>query len=206
MSPRAYRLGERQTTVDETRGRIVAAARALLMADDAFAGLSMEAVARKADVARMTVYYQFGSKVGLLEAVCDSLATAGGMDELAGAFRRPDPRAALDEFIRVFGRFWEANRLTTRRLRALAALDGEFARVVRARDERRRKGLGVIVGRMAEGDGHLAAARDELVELLFALIGFENFDALAGPTRSCSDVVPLVQRVARAAIASYTAG
>ena len=75
MSPRAYRLGERQALVDETRGRIVAAARELLRAGDDVARFSMEAVARAAGVSRMTVYYQFGSRVGLLEAVCDRIIT-----------------------------------------------------------------------------------------------------------------------------------
>src|SRR5690242_20439316 len=118
MSPRAYRLGERQALVDETRGRIVAAARELLMAGDDAARFSMEAVARAAGVARMTVYYQFGSRVGLLEAVCDVLAAAGGMEQLAGAFRQPTLLDALDEYIRVFGQFWDGDRVTTRRLRA----------------------------------------------------------------------------------------
>jgi AcrR family transcriptional regulator len=38
------------------------------------AKFSVEAVARQAGVARMTVYYQFGSRRGLLEGICDSLA------------------------------------------------------------------------------------------------------------------------------------
>jgi len=69
MSPRPYRLGQRQATTEQTRARILAAARELLMARDGFNGFSIDAVAREADVARMTVYYQFGSKIGLLEAL-----------------------------------------------------------------------------------------------------------------------------------------
>jgi AcrR family transcriptional regulator len=204
MSPRAYRLGERQAQVDETRERIVGAARVLLSGADV-GGFSMEAVARAARVARMTVYYQFGSKAGLLEAVCDVLAMAGGMDALGGAFGQPTLQAGLDEFIRVFGRFWDADRVTTRRLRALAALDEEFARVIRARDDRRRQALTALVSRFG---GHKQPGREapaELVEILFALLSFESFDTLAGPTRSCGEVVPQIQRVARATVASYLA-
>src|SRR5579872_5055175 len=120
--PRPYRLGQRQVATDQTRARIIAAARELLSAGDGFAGFSVEAVARQADVARMTVYYQFGSKVGLLEALSDDLAARGGMERLAEAFRQPDALQALDAFIAVFGRFWSADRLATRRLRGLAAL------------------------------------------------------------------------------------
>src|SRR6186713_2466087 len=78
MSPRPYRLGEREATIQQTRERIIAAARTVLTTSDDFAGFSLEAVARQANVARMTVYYQFGSKVGLLEAICDTLAQNGG--------------------------------------------------------------------------------------------------------------------------------
>src|SRR5437764_6835662 len=125
MSPRPYRLGQRQSTSEQTRTRIIAAARELLMAADGFSGFSIEAVARQADVARMTVYHQFGSKIGLLEALCDSLASYGGMEQLAAAFRRAEPLDALDEYITVFSRFWDSDRLVTRRLRALAALDAD---------------------------------------------------------------------------------
>ena len=65
MSPRPYRLGQRQVAADETRSRILNAARSQLEEEASF---SIDAVARRADVARMTVYYQFGSRRGLLEA------------------------------------------------------------------------------------------------------------------------------------------
>ena len=85
MSPRPYRLGQRQATTEQTRARIIAAARELLVARKGFSGFSIDAVAR------MTVYYQFGSKIGLLEALSDSLAAHGGLEQLAAAFRCPDP-------------------------------------------------------------------------------------------------------------------
>ncbi len=197
MSPRRYRLGQRQVTTEQTRARILSAARELLVARDGFSGFTMEAVARQADVARMTVYYQFGSKVGLLEALSDWLAAQGGMEQLAGAFHRADPGEALDEYIAVFSRFWDADRLVTRRLRALSALDTDFEQVIRARDERRRHGLRVLVGRLAEQRGHPSAeAFDETVNVLFTLLSFEYFDTLAGPARSIQTVTPLVQRQA----------
>lgn len=201
MSPRPYRLGQRQATTEQTRARIIAAARELLVASNGFSGFSIDAVARQADVARMTVYYQFGSKIGLLEALSDSLAAHGGMEQLAAAFRRPDPLDALAEYIAVFGRFWNSDRLVTRRLRALAALDPDFEQVVRARDEWRRGGLRVIVQRLVEKYGRPAPeAFDEAVDVLYTLIGFECFDTLAGPTRNLEEIAPVVQRLARSAL------
>ena len=201
MSPRPYRLGQRQATTEQTRARIINAARELLAESSSFSGFSIDAVARQADVARMTVYHQFGSKIGLLEALSDSLAAHGGMEHLADAFRRPEPLDALDEYITVFGRFWSADRLVMRRLRALAALDPDFEHVIRARDEWRRQGLRVIVQRFAEKHGRPAPeALDEAINVLFTLIGFECFDTLAGPTRSIEEVAPMMQRLARAAL------
>ncbi len=201
MSPRPYRLGQRQMATEQTRARILTAARELLLTSDAFSGFSIDAVARQADVARMTVYHQFGSKIGLLEALSDFLAAHGGMEQLANAFRQPDPLDALDIFITVFSRFWNSDRLVTRRLRALSALDSDFEQVVRARDERRREGLCVIMQRLVEKYGRPAPeAVDEMVNILFTLLSFENFDTLAGPMRSIEEVTPVVQRLARAAL------
>jgi AcrR family transcriptional regulator len=201
MSPRPYRLGQRQAASEQTRARILAAARELLLTGEGFTGFSIDAVARQADVARMTVYHQFGSKIGLLEALSDYLAAHGGMEQLANAFRRTDHFEALDEFVRVFGQFWQSDRIVTRRLRAMSALDPDFEKVIKARDERRREGLRVIVQRFVEKYGKPASAVfDDTVNILFTLLSFETFDTLAGSIRSIEEVVPLVQKLARAAL------
>jgi len=199
--PRPYRLGQRQAAAEQTRARILTAARDLLMSPDGYSRFSIEAVARQADVARMTVYHRLGSKIGLLEALCDTLAVNGGMGHLATAFRQPDPLDALRQYLMVFGRFWEADRLVMRRLRALASLDPDFEQVIRARDAWRRQGISVIAQRLVDQLGPLPeTARDEFVELLFTLSSFETFDTLAGPTRSLEEVAPVVARLARAAV------
>jgi AcrR family transcriptional regulator len=56
MSPRPYRMERRRESADENRLRIIAAARDLLTAGDGARRFSMEEVARRAGVARMTVY------------------------------------------------------------------------------------------------------------------------------------------------------
>ena len=123
------------------------------------------------------------------------------MEQLANAFRQKDPLEALEEYIRVFSRFWQSDRLVTRRLRALSTLDPDFEQVVKARDERRREGLRVIVLRFVEKYGKPAPETiDETVNILFTLLSFETFDTLAGPTRSIEEVLPVVQRLARATI------
>jgi AcrR family transcriptional regulator len=201
MSPRPYRLGQRQAASEQTRARVIAAARELLSAAEGLAGFTVEAVARQANVARMTVYYQFGSKEGLLEALFDDIAARGQIARLAEAFARPAALDALDELIAVFGRFWGSDRLVIRRLRALAALDPDFEKTLQVRDGYRRKAWETIVKRLVEG-GVLPAAVSpgEAVDVLFTLTSFASFDTLAGKTRGPEKVVPLVQRLVRAAL------
>lgn len=201
MSPRPYNLGRRQESAEQTRARIVEAARELLMASDGFSGFTMEAVARQAGVARMTVYYQFESKVGLLEAVSDDLARRGHMERLADVFTQPTASLALEKFVETFARFWGADRVVTRRLRALAALDSDFEQVVRGRDGWRRNAGRALVGRfVAEQSRPPPEALEETVSLLFTLTSFESFDTLAGQSQTPEEVAPLILRLARAAI------
>jgi AcrR family transcriptional regulator len=200
MSPRPYRLGQRQAAIDETRARIIAAARHLLMAADP-GRFSIDAVARQADVSRATVYYQFHSKLGLLEALFDAAGATGGMAGLADAFRQQDPLDALDGFVAVFGRFWSTDRLLHRRMRGLAVLDPDLGVALEARQEWRRRGAATLVSRFAGQDGNLPPGRTaDVIDMVFAVTGFETFDTLAGPDRTPASVVPLVQHLARAAV------
>ncbi len=201
MSPRPYQLGQRRVATEQTRTRILSAAKELLMESSGFARFSMDAVARQADVARMTVYHQFGSKIGLLEALCDSLAASGGMQQMASAFCQEESLTALNHYLLLFSRFWSVDRLVMRRLRALAALDPDFEQVIRIRDEWRRHGVGVITRRLVEQHA-LSPGKtlDEVIAILFTLSSFETFDTLAGSTRTMEEVAPLVYQLACAAL------
>ena len=201
MSPRPYRMERRREITDENRQRIINAARELLAGLDGTTRFSLEEVARRAGVARMTVYYQFGSLVGLLQGLCDSLAVAGGMNDLADIFRRMDPLEAVDEFIAVFIGFWESDRLVIRGLGALAVLNPEVAAVLEERYGWRRKGLRVLLERVSKQTGRPRLREmDDAADLLYVLTSFATYDTLAVPGRSREQVARLVQRVARQAL------
>ena len=201
MSPRPYRRGHRQAGAEQTRERIVRAARELLSAPEGIAGFTVEAVARHAGVARMTVYYQFGSRTRLLEALFDSLASHQGAGRLVEAIGHPEPLTGLGDFITAIGGFWAADRVLVRRLQGLAALDPEFERIWREREGLRRQGLADLAGRLSEHHGRPPArALAMAVDVLYALIAFETFDALAGPDRDLTEAAPLVLRLARAGL------
>jgi AcrR family transcriptional regulator len=198
MAPRKYDMGKRRQDADETRKRILVAARSLLTGSR-WADFTVPAVARAADVARVTVYNQFGSKSGLLEALSDELARAGGMRELAEAFAQPEPGEALSLFITTFARFWASDRVFIRRLRAHGTLDPESAKVLRGRDERRRQGASVLLERLAARYGRPSPEeRLDAIEVFVCLTSFETYDLLAVDGRGPEEVAALVDRLIRA--------
>lgn len=202
MSPRQYQMGRRQEATEQTRASILAAARAL-GASEGPVGFTVEAVARRAGVARMTVYYQFSSKAGLLEALFDDLAQRGHMEQLAQAFTLANVFDALDAYIVTFTAFYQTDRILLRRLRALAALDADLTAVIAARDERRRSGVRVLLTRLAaSGDTAVSEHLDQAVDTIFSLLSFEFCDTLAGPDRSIVDAAPLLQALVRSMIGS----
>jgi AcrR family transcriptional regulator len=162
----------------------------------------MEAVARMADVSRLTVYYQFDSKAGLLEALYNYIAHRGEMERLPEVFRQGnDPLRTLNDFMTVFADFWASDRNVIRRLHALAAIDAEIAHGLHARNERRRNGLRVIVERYCRSYPHLTALQVPVaIDTLHMLTSFETFDALAGPGRSIEQVVGIIRKMAHHAI------
>src|SRR5262249_11348528 len=199
MKSRPYRLGQRQASVEQTRSRIIAAARDLLATPGDFSGFTIDAVAAGAGVARMTVFNQFGSKRGLLEALFDDLAARGLVNRVHAVFLATDPSEALDKLVAAFGAFWTSDRLVIRRIRGLASIDCDFEAAVRARDERRREGIRTILGRLHKT--RRKADLEEMVAILHTLTSFETFDNLAGQERDPDEVVALVCPLVWAAIA-----
>jgi len=200
VKPRRYRLGRRQAAADQTRARVLAAARRLLVGRKAPREFSLEAVAERAGVTRLTLYHRFGSKAGLLEALYDDLGRRGGIAEgLAVAFQQPDAQACLDAAVEAFLRFWDSDRLAFRRLRSMAALDPDF-KGVRARDERRRMVIRAVCERLAADRGRPFADTEAKIAALAMLTGFEAFDALAGATPDIPALAVQIKALARAAL------
>ena len=144
----------------------------------------------------MTVYNQFESKAGLLEDLFDSIAERGAFGQMGDVFAIEDADEALDAFVDLFGRFWTSSRRAHRKLRAAALLDPELDKAIVARNDRRRLGITELVRRIAKSR-KLAMPKDEAIKVLFVLMSFDTFDALAGPDRSPTDVSPTIRRLVR---------
>jgi AcrR family transcriptional regulator len=178
MSPRSYQLGKRADSIQQTRARILAAARALL-ARDGYPQLPIDEVARRADVARATVYYQFGSKRGLLEAVVADVQRRAGQQQVVAAVELADPLQALRRAFELGCRFWASEHPLVRRLTGLAAVDPEIGQVLAQVEQQRLPLLTRLVERLAAA-GRLAAGGSQrrAVDVLWLLSSFEAFDQL----------------------------
>ena len=179
MSPRPYRLGRREASVVQTRARIFAAAQTLL-GTAGFHQISVEAIARQADVSRKTVYYHFGSKRGLIDAVVTDLEQqAEVVARVRAIVEQPDVGHALPAYMREVCRFWTSAQGVIRSLSALAALDREVAEVLGEHDAARRRRLVAFVARLAEQERMPAEASPErIVDTLWMLSSFGTFDHL----------------------------
>jgi len=179
---------------------MIEAARELILSRQALAGFSIDAVAKQAGVARMTVYNQFGGKRGLIEALFDDIGSRGNIFQVI-EISREDPLDELDTFIDAFGFFWHSERLILKRLHAMNALDEEMGKADRERQSRRRRGLQKIVGRLQEEKKFQSEfSFEQAIEILQTLTSFETFDSLAGENRTPVDVVPIVQKIARSVL------
>ncbi len=194
--PRPYRLGQRATAMEETRVRILATAEEIILSQWAFSEFSMEAVARKAGVTRVTVYHRFGSKRGLLEALFDRIGTRGRLGEMIpAAFSHSDAVEALRAYVLAFCDFWDGDRVLNRRLRGFALLDKDFAEVIASRYARRHRAIEVLLRRLqSHGCCNISVNQADLIQTLLALTSFEFYDELAGQRRP-EQIAPIVFRL-----------
>ena len=146
--------------------------------EDGPAQLSMEAVAKAAGVTRLTVYKQFGSRRGLLEAMFDDTGRRFGISRMAEAVGHPDPRQGLHRAIEILCDFWGSHP-SFPRLHDAAATDADFAEALSARNDRRRWAFDQLLGRMPGPE----AARRDCADLIFGMTAMPMFGLLiAGRT------------------------
>ncbi len=192
--------GRRGANIAATRRRIIEAARDLF-GEEGFHGVGLESVAKKAGMTRATVYYQFGSKLGLLDALVADIEARGESWRIVEAASHPDPVTALRGALHESCRFWAADHGLARKLLALAAVDPDAARVLGGREERRKELVDSVVARLA-ADGRLrpGCSRRHASEVLTLLSSFEAFDQLhrargLSPARAARTVLQLASCV-----------
>ncbi len=181
MSPaRAYRP-RKQNGVAPTRERIVAAVGELLDAGT-FHEATVEEVADRAGVARATLYQHFGSRLGLVDAICETFGQSAELKALKAAADLESTPAALDELIAGCVRFWSVHERRLAPLYGVAAVDPAAARLVeRQRSDRKRVVTGFAKRLAAEGRRLPAGVGEQrAVAALLVLTSFETYLELRG--------------------------
>jgi len=134
---RPYRPRRQTDRTDAMRERIKAAVRELL-AEGSFHTSTVGEVADRAGVARATLYHHFGSRLELIDAICETFAENPALVRLRAAVELADADRALAETIALTVRFWSSEDAVLRELYGVAAIDpAAQALVDRQRSDRR---------------------------------------------------------------------
>lgn len=187
----------RAAAANEKRERVVAAATQSLREDGGPGSFSLDSVAKAAGVTRLTVYNQFGSRRGLLEAVFDDIAARGRLATIPQALSLPDPLQGLDAIIDRFCEFWSSDEAIAR-LHDAMATDAELAIALTLRNERRRRLLQALMKRLVPADV-LARQRRDAIDFVYAMTSFAMFRIL-GSNRSAAAVAQLIKTSCRAVL------
>jgi AcrR family transcriptional regulator len=113
-----------------SRAKVLAAVHDLLAAG-AFHTATVEDIAERAGVARATVYQQFGSRLGLVDAMCEAFDATPALVAIRSV-------ESLDEFVALCVAFWSSEEPVLEQLYGVAAVDPAAAALVeRQRADRR---------------------------------------------------------------------
>jgi AcrR family transcriptional regulator len=151
-------------------------AAASLVAEDAFHTVTMDELARRAGVARATVFSRFGSKLGVLEALSLRCADGPEMRALRQAQAIEDPVAALEALLVAGCDLWEKEGYIMVQLKAIVVLEPDASEIIDAQYDDQRSGMEALArglqkaGRLREGWSVARAAA-----ALHALTSVETF-------------------------------
>jgi AcrR family transcriptional regulator len=191
---RSYELGKRSEATDRKRSAVLRAARVELEARG-FSNFTMDTLAKASGVTRQTVHNLFGTKTGVVEALFDQLAQAGGMERMGYVMQQTQGESMLCEFVKVFSEFWAKDRVIMRRIHGFAAIDPELGAVVNARNRRRRTAAARVIERLGGKMTGEEKARRSAV--LYALTSFEFFDALCDEAIKAENAWQCILQVAQ---------
>jgi AcrR family transcriptional regulator len=168
----------RAEAADVTRARVIEAARAAIL-DGPAPAVSMGDVARRARVARSTLYATYGSHAGLIGAVVADAGLRSGFERMLELINLPDAVDGITRFLPEAARMFGADYELTRRIQLLAQLDPEVMAALAVAARAKADGMIYQAGRLAE-QGRLrpGVTIEEAARLLYLLTDFGTYDAL----------------------------
>lgn len=196
MSARAYRTGRRPGRSAETRERIKTAVRELL-AEGTFHTSSVEHVADRAGISRATLYQHFGSRLELVDAICETFDANPALLELRQIVELPDADAALDKTIANANRFWSSEDPVLRQLYGVAAIDPAAQSLVDRQRADRRGELQRLVRNLHRAGRLSERTTARALALLLVLTSYETFRELREAGLSDRQITLTLQHAAR---------
>ena len=179
MSPRRYEQRKRADSAAETR-RLILDTVFEALRDHPAGTVSVGEVARRAGVARSTLYLTFGSRAGLFEAVATEVAERSGLAAVVEAVADPDAREHLRRGIRASFAMFAAERDVWAALFAMGHADPHsLGGAVAFNEQARHQAVGELVVHLgAQGELRDGITAEEAVDVLFVLTSFQSFDLL----------------------------
>src|SRR5258708_739967 len=137
IKKRPYKSLVRERQADDTRRRIVEATRKLLQSDG-YAGMTIEAIARRAEVSAQSVYGLFKSKTGILTELLDqSTFGADYEDAVRQALSAGEPETRLRLAARIARQIHNAQSAAFDLLRGSGVVAPELAKLEQHRERLR---------------------------------------------------------------------
>lgn len=176
---RAYEQKARAESAADTRRRIVEAVYDCLREEPSTPPTGGE-IARRAGVARSTVYLVFGSRAGLFDAFSEELWQRSGMPNLREAVNVPDAREGVLGGIRAGVDIWAADRDVFHALFAMTKLDPDaVGGAVDRMEERRAEGMAWASRRLArQKQLQPGVSATRAAHVLWLVASFDAFDLL----------------------------
>ena len=137
IKKRPYKSLVRQRQAGDTRRRIVEATRQLLESEG-YAGMTIEAIAQRAEVSAQSVYAIFKSKTGILIALLDQSTFGPDYDEVVGqALSASDPETRLRRAASVARQIRGAQSAAFDLMRGAGVVAPELAKLEQQRERLR---------------------------------------------------------------------
>jgi AcrR family transcriptional regulator len=176
---RAYEQKARAESAAETRQHILDGVYGCLR-EEPSTPPSVGEIARRADVARSTVYLAFGSRAGLFDAFAQDLWQRSGLPDLQKAVNVPDAREGILAGIRAGVDIYAADRDVFNALFAMTKLDPDaVGGAVLRIEEQRSKGMTWASRRLArQKQLKPGVSASKAAHVLWLVASFEAFDLL----------------------------
>ena len=137
VTKRLYKSPVRERQASDTRRRIVEATRKLLQSEG-YAGMTIEAIAQRAEVSAQTIYALFKSKTGILTELLDqSTFGAGYQESVQQALSANEPETRLRFAARIARQIHDAQSATLDLLRGAGVVAPELAKLEQQRESLR---------------------------------------------------------------------